>query len=84
MGNCETCENVTHNSAVTLLPQPDTTSSHSFTFEELAKICPEAVKNTYLRVGEYEFNEVFPYDTKPPVELENGAVYYGQWKDRQR
>lgn len=81
MGNCETCENVNHNETVTLLPASENTPTTSFALEELAKICPEPVKNTYLRLGEFNFTESFPYETKPPVELDNGAIYYGQWKD---
>lgn len=67
---------------MTLLPTAD--SEPSFSVEELAKICPEAVKNTYLKLGEFNFALTFPYETKPPAQLDNGAVYYGQWKDGKR
>lgn len=59
-------------------------TSPKLTFEELSKVCPEAVKNTYLRLGEFNFTETFPYEWKQPTELDNGVIYYGQWRDAKR
>lgn len=71
---------MSHTAAVSLVPIPETTPD-PFSLEELAKICPEPVKNTYQRLGEFQFSQTYNYEKKPPVELDNGAIYYGQWKD---
>jgi len=49
MGNCETCQNVNQTAGVNLTPYPETPAP--FSFDELAQICPEPVKNTYMKLG---------------------------------
>jgi hypothetical protein len=60
------------------------TTTNNITLESLPDYCPEAVRNTYSKLGEFSFTEHFNYEWRGPIELENGAIYYGQWNQEKK
>ena len=84
MGNCQTCDKLDRKGDVLLEAVTEADRPTETEFEELAKVCPEVVRELYLKLGEFPYSESYPYEWKPPTEMDHGLVYYGQWKDGKR
>jgi hypothetical protein len=86
MGNCEACDNLDHKSAVNvvLLPESDSPQATGTNYDQLPDFVPEAVRETYLKMGEFIYSETYHYEWKSPVELDNGVIYHGQWSEGKR
>lgn len=87
MGNCEACHTVDRKASTSLALQDGTTSDQLNStpkLYDLPESCPWAVKETYRKLGPFQAIDLSGIEIPPPVELENGVTYQGQWVNNQR
>lgn len=85
MGNCETCDNVDRKHSTNLvLIDPQLAAAAAPSDFPVPGFGNEIVREAAKKLGPFNYETTLPYEWKPAVELENGDVYVGQWKDGAR